>query len=125
MARGSTCSKWTPLPADSHSAKCFGTPPIRPGWHSTLPARTCMQRMRRPTYQGTNSASVTAYGIERPSGSLKLLNTQSSQGARPCHLSVHPSGKYVLTANYARRNGGSACYPAERRIGSGDRGEKR
>jgi 6-phosphogluconolactonase len=53
------------------------------------------------TYQGTNSGSVTAYGIEHPSGSLKLLNTQSSQGAGPCHLSVHPSGNYVLTANYA------------------------
>jgi 6-phosphogluconolactonase len=53
------------------------------------------------TYQGTDSGSVTAYGIERSSGSLQLLNTQSSQGAGPCHLSVHPSGKYVLTANYA------------------------
>jgi 6-phosphogluconolactonase len=53
------------------------------------------------TYQGTDSGSVSAYGIERSSGSLKLLNTQSSQGAGPCYLSVHPSGKYVLTANYA------------------------
>jgi 6-phosphogluconolactonase len=53
------------------------------------------------TYQETNSGSLSSYGIERSSGSLKLLNTQSSQGAGPCHLSVHPSGKYVLTANYA------------------------
>ena len=35
---------------------------------------------------------------ERP---LTLLNTVSSEGAGPAHLSVHPSGKYVLVANYA------------------------
>jgi 6-phosphogluconolactonase len=29
-----------------------------------------------------------------------LLNTVSSQGASPCHLSIHPSGKYLLVANY-------------------------
>jgi 6-phosphogluconolactonase (cycloisomerase 2 family) len=32
---------------------------------------------------------------------LTLLNTVSSHGAGPAHLSVHPSGKYVLVANYA------------------------
>jgi 6-phosphogluconolactonase len=30
-----------------------------------------------------------------------LLNTENSQGAGPCHLSVHPAGKHVLVANYA------------------------
>jgi 6-phosphogluconolactonase (cycloisomerase 2 family) len=30
-----------------------------------------------------------------------LVNTQSSGGAGPCYLSVHPSGKYVFSANYA------------------------
>src|SRR5207249_11470417 len=36
----------------------------------------------------------------RSSGHLTLLNTVSSEGAGPAHLSVHPSGKYVLVANY-------------------------
>ena len=35
------------------------------------------------------------------SGHLTLLNTVSSEGAGPAHLSIHPSGKYVLAANYA------------------------
>jgi 6-phosphogluconolactonase (cycloisomerase 2 family) len=43
---------------------------------------------------------VSAYAIDRGSGHLKLLNTVSSQGAGPAHLSVHPSGKWVLVANY-------------------------
>jgi 6-phosphogluconolactonase len=49
----------------------------------------------------TADGSVSAYSIDRANGHLTLLNTASSQGAGPAHLSVHPSGKYVLVANYA------------------------
>jgi 6-phosphogluconolactonase (cycloisomerase 2 family) len=51
-------------------------------------------------YQGANSGSVSAYTINRASGHLTLLNTVSSEGANPTHLSIHPSGKFVLVANY-------------------------
>ena len=52
------------------------------------------------TYKGTPSGSVSAYRIDPASGGLTLLNTESSGGAGPCHLSVHPSGKFAFTANY-------------------------
>ena len=52
------------------------------------------------SYQNVNSGSVSAYSVEPSSGRLTLLNTRSSEGAGPCHLSVHPSGKYLLVANY-------------------------
>lgn len=52
-------------------------------------------------YNGASSGSVSAYAVDRTSGHLTLLNTVSSGGAGPAHLSVHPSGKYVLAANYA------------------------
>src|ERR1019366_8999575 len=48
----------------------------------------------------TADGSVSAYSIDHANGHLTLLNTVSSQGAGPAHLSVHPSGKYVLVANY-------------------------
>ena len=44
--------------------------------------------------------SVSAFAIDRKDGSLKLLNTVGSGGAGPAHLSIHPSGKFVLVANY-------------------------
>ena len=50
---------------------------------------------------GKNEAgSISAFAIDRTDGSLKLLNTVSSGGKGPAHLSVHPSGKFVLAANY-------------------------
>jgi len=47
------------------------------------------------------NGSVSAYAVDRPTARLTLLNTVSSQGAGPAHLSVHPSGRFVLVANYA------------------------
>ncbi len=52
------------------------------------------------TFEGTNSGSVSAFSLDRSNAQLALLNTVSSQGAGPTHLSIHPSGKYVLVANY-------------------------
>jgi 6-phosphogluconolactonase len=50
--------------------------------------------------------SVAAFGIGKD-GALSALNRVSSGGAGPCDLSVDPSGKNVLAANY---NGGDiAC----------------
>jgi 6-phosphogluconolactonase len=51
-------------------------------------------------YQDAQSGSVSAYSIDRSSGHLELLNTESSHGASPCYVSVHPSGKHALVANY-------------------------
>jgi len=46
--------------------------------------------------QGT----VSAFGIDRTNGKLELLNTVPSGGAGPTYVSVHPSGRFVLVANY-------------------------
>ena len=52
------------------------------------------------TFEGEASGSVSAYSVDRASGRLDLINTVSSRGAGPCYVSVHPSGKHVLVANY-------------------------
>jgi 6-phosphogluconolactonase len=43
--------------------------------------------------------TVSAFAIDR-AGKLNLLNTVSSGGAGPTHASIHPSGKFLLVANY-------------------------
>jgi len=44
--------------------------------------------------------TVSAFAIDRTSGQLKLLNTVPSGGAGPTYVSLHPSGKHLLVANY-------------------------
>jgi 6-phosphogluconolactonase (cycloisomerase 2 family) len=48
----------------------------------------------------SDPGSVSAFAIQRPDGQLTLLNTVSSGGAGPTHVSLHPSGRFVLVANY-------------------------
>ena len=52
----------------------------------------------------TTTGAVSAFAIDQSNGNLTFLNTVSSQGAGPAHLSVDPSGKYVLVANYGGGN---------------------
>jgi len=61
------------------------------------------------TYQGAPTGSVSSYEIQRPGGQLKLINTVASEGAGPCHLSLHQSGKWLFIANY--HGGTSAVLP--------------
>lgn len=44
--------------------------------------------------------TVSAFAIDRTSGKLELLNTVRSGGAGPTYVSLHPSGKFLLVANY-------------------------
>ncbi len=81
-----------------------------PSWLALNPSRTYLYSANEiSNYKGTNSGSVSAYSIDRPTGRITILNTVSSEGAGPAHLSVHPSGKYVFVANY--HGGTVAVFP--------------
>jgi 6-phosphogluconolactonase len=58
------------------------------------------------TYQGTHNGAVVAYAIDPQSLQLRRLGAANSGGATPAHLSIHPSGKFLLVANYG---GGSVA----------------
>ncbi|MGH2355315.1 MAG: lactonase family protein [Chloroflexota bacterium] len=67
-------------------------------------------------YEGMRSGSVSAFAIT-PTGDLALLNRQATHGRSPAHVSVDPSGRYLLAANYS--DGNVAVFPiqADGRLG--------
>lgn len=44
--------------------------------------------------------AVTGYAVDPGTGGLRELGRQPTGGKGPCHLVVHPGGRYVLVANY-------------------------
>ncbi len=44
--------------------------------------------------------TVSSFEIDQTDGKLTLLNSVRSGGAGPTYVSLHPSGKFVLVANY-------------------------
>jgi 6-phosphogluconolactonase len=55
---------------------------------------------------GKPTGAVNAFRMDRETGKLEFLNQQASGGTGPCHVSVDPTGKCVMVANYG---GGSVA----------------
>src|SRR4029077_5645231 len=49
---------------------------------------------------GGKEGTVSAFAIHLADGQLTLLNTVRSGGAGPTYVSMHPSGRFLLVANY-------------------------
>ena len=77
-----------------------------PSWLSFNPDKTHLYVANEiGNFNGTTTGAVSAFAVNHADGELTFLNTVSSEGGGPAHLSVDPSGKYVLVANY----GGGNC----------------
>ncbi|MBV9407167.1 MAG: lactonase family protein [Acidobacteriaceae bacterium] len=61
--------------------------------------------------EGKVDGGVAAFAIDRASGALQPLNTESSAGEAPCHLSVDHSTRMLVVANYG--TGTVAVFPIE------------
>lgn len=81
-----------------------------------------------PSYLAPHPNGRTLYAVnEREDGAVtavrladrKVLGSRSTGGAAPCHLSVHPSGRWLLSANYG--TGSVAVHPID---ASGALGER-
>ena len=59
--------------------------------------------------------AVAAFAIDQQSGALTHINTESTVGAGPCHISIDREGQYALVANYG---GGSVAILPIREDGS-------
>ncbi len=57
-------------------------------------------------FDGKKGGAIRGYTINPATGALEAINSQSTVGGGPCHVSIHPGGKVALVANYG---GGSVA----------------
>ncbi|MGW0611615.1 lactonase family protein [Streptomyces sp. NPDC002788] len=81
-----------------------------------------------PSYLAIHPDHRTLYAVnEREDGAVtavrladrKVLGSRSTGGAAPCHLSVHPGGRWLLSANYG--SGSVAVHPIDTSGALGER----
>ena len=73
--------------------------------------RTRMYSANETERTGAGEAgSVSAFAVSPTDGKLKLLNSVSSGGKGPAHLSIHPSGKVRAGGQLLRRQRGRASH---------------
>jgi 6-phosphogluconolactonase len=60
---------------------------------------------------GAESGAISAFAVDPTSGSLTLLSRRRTHGTLPCYVSVDPTGRCALVANY--EGGSVAVFPIE------------
>ncbi|MGW1226376.1 lactonase family protein [Streptomyces sp. NPDC002530] len=86
-----------------------------------ITARTVVTGVPDPSFLALHPTGRTLYAVDERSdggvsavalagdGTFRVLGTRSTGGAGPCHLSVHPGGCWLLSANYT--SGSVAVHP--------------
>jgi 6-phosphogluconolactonase len=76
------------------------------------PSFIVLDAAKRFLYSGneSGSGSASAFSVNANTGALKFLNSVGA-GGQPAHVAIHPSGKYLLTANYT--GGTVAVFPIQ------------
>jgi 6-phosphogluconolactonase len=73
---------------------------LSPTWMTLSADHKFLYAVNEIDSYGNKSGSITAYAVDHASGALKQLNVVDSGGSIPCFVSIHPSGKFLLVANY-------------------------
>jgi 6-phosphogluconolactonase (cycloisomerase 2 family) len=71
-----------------------------PSWISIHPSKKYLYAINEVANFAGGNGSVSAFSIDAASGDLAPLNTVSSAGAGPAHMSLDASGKFAFVANY-------------------------
>jgi 6-phosphogluconolactonase len=68
----------------------------------TNPSFLAVEPRQRFLYcvHGGSGEGVSSFAISAADGALTYMNTQPSGGTNPVHLSIHPSGRWLVVANY-------------------------
>lgn len=71
-----------------------------PSWIAVHPSRKFLYAVNEVADFHGSSGSVSAFALHAESGELAPLNTVSSEGADPAHLSLDATGNFAFVANY-------------------------
>jgi 6-phosphogluconolactonase len=71
-----------------------------PSWISIHSSKKYLYAINEVVNFDGGNGSVSAFAIDAASGELTLLNTVSSAGAGPAHMSLDAVGKFAFVANY-------------------------
>ncbi len=88
-----------------------------PSWISIHPSKKYLYAINEVTNFAGANGSVSAFQINAATGELTLLNTVSSAGAGPAHMSLDAAGKFALVANYMGGNIAVLPINADGRLG--------
>jgi 6-phosphogluconolactonase len=85
------------------------TPTDNPSFLALHPSRPVLYAVHETSPGEGPGPGVSAFAVDPATGHLSHLNRQPSQGTSPCFVSLDPTGRHVLVANYG--DGTLAVFP--------------
>ncbi|MBK7863708.1 MAG: lactonase family protein [Archangiaceae bacterium] len=83
-------------PADAGvSARGLVSAGVNPSFLAVHPSKRYLYAVNE-----SSAGAVSAFAIDQASGALTFINRTTGVGNGPAHLSVDPTGRYVMVANY-------------------------
>jgi 6-phosphogluconolactonase len=103
--KGVYAFRFTPATGDMEPLGLI-QPANNPSWIDQDPAHRLIFAVNEHPAKGqpTTGNSVSAYARDPKTGKLTFLNTVSSKGTGPAHLSVDHTGKLLIVANFGSSN---------------------
>lgn len=75
---------------------------VNPSFVTVDPSRRFLYAVQEVgEYAGSPGGAASAFAIDGRSGDLTPINHQPTHGAHPCYVSVDPTGRWLVTANYS------------------------
>lgn len=76
-----------------------------PSFIAVSPNGNFLYSANRGSHEGKEEwGSVTSFAIDPSTGKLSIVQNQFSYGDSPCHISVHPTGKFIFLSHYGSGN---------------------
>jgi 6-phosphogluconolactonase len=99
----------------TYAATVAGAGTINPSFLILGPDRNCLYAVNEFYKSEAPNGTISAFAIDPVTGHLSYQNQQSTHGLAPCYISIDPSGRYCLVANYET---GNLCVLPIRKNGS-------
>ena len=90
----------------TYEATVAGAGTINPSFLTLAPDQGCLYVVNEITGGRGPHGTVSAFASDPETKGLTFLNQQSTHGLAPCYISIDPTGRYALVANYET---GSVC----------------
>ncbi|MBM4021075.1 MAG: lactonase family protein [Planctomycetes bacterium] len=81
---------------------------VNPSFLAFHPQRPLLYAVAEMSDGSPPTGGVVAFAVDEASGTLRPLNARPSGGGGPCHVTVDPTGRAVLAANYG--GGSLICF---------------
>lgn len=90
-----------------------------PSWLASHPSLPILYAIGEAAVPGFQGGALNVFRSDRKAGTLEFLGRFDTVGRSPCHIAVHPEGRFLVVSNYRSGNFAAFLLDEDGRVGDG------